>query len=202
MSRKQLRSEYQEGHALPVDYRDWGYDTRGPRERRSGADAYPPASWDYTGEIYGTDRRTGAHRADNDEVEPYGNVYRGRRRQQDDSVTDDRPFGRRSTRDRWRDPDDGTGTWSRYAEADAPTSGLSRYAEADAPTSGWTPDAPTSGWTAAAHTSEWTREAYTGEWRRDAQSAEWTREAHTGERSEEHTSELQSLAYLVCRLLL
>src|SRR2546425_7394654 len=28
------------------------------------------------------------------------------------------------------------------------------------------------------------------------------REGHGGERSEEHTSELQSLAYLVCRLLL
>src|SRR4029079_19839655 len=30
----------------------------------------------------------------------------------------------------------------------------------------------------------------------------WTREAHRCSRSEEHTSELQSLAYLVCRLLL
>src|SRR5687767_15423797 len=37
---------------------------------------------------------------------------------------------------------------------------------------------------------------------RDGQSQGGDREGEEGNRSEEHTSELQSLAYLVCRLLL
>src|SRR5205823_13871535 len=36
----------------------------------------------------------------------------------------------------------------------------------------------------------------------DTLQGEWKREAKAADRSEEHTSELQSLAYLVCRLLL
>src|SRR2546425_7401827 len=41
-----------------------------------------------------------------------------------------------------------------------------------------------------------------GAWTTPATEAEGSAPAATEERSEEHTSELQSLAYLVCRLLL
>jgi hypothetical protein len=177
-----------------VDYRDWGYDSRGPRERRS-ADDVRPQSWDYTGEISGLERPSGAHRGGDaggdggypsysSSSSPYssGSIYRGRRRQQDDAVAEDRPFGRRSARTRWQQGDeDSTGTFSRYEEPDDRGGRhASGWTPEVAPTSGWTPSAaPTSGWVGAASTSEWTREAYTGEWTRGDFTGEWHRD--TGE---------------------
>ena len=174
---------------MAVDYRDWGFDSRDPRERRS-ADEARPQSWDYTGE-------SGAHRADLGGAGGYpsggsssyssgsyssGSIYRGRRRQQDDVVADDRPYGRRSARTRWQQgEEDSTGTFSRYEEPDD----RSRRHEGGwspevAPTSGWTPSsAPTSGWVGAAGAGEWAREAYTGEWTRGDFTGEWHRD--TGE---------------------
>ncbi|MDQ7907062.1 hypothetical protein RB614_21350 [Phytohabitans sp. ZYX-F-186] len=174
-----------------MDYRDWGYDSRGPRERRS-ADDVRPQSWDYTGEISGLERRDGARRSDLDGTGGYpsrgsssyssGSIYRGRRRQQDDAVAEDRPYGRRSARTRWQQgEEDSTGTFSRYEEPDDRGGRQSSgWASEVAPTSGWTPSAaPTSGWVGAASTSEWTREAYTGEWTRGDFTGEWHRD--TGE---------------------
>ncbi|MGN9908009.1 hypothetical protein ACTMTJ_10720 [Phytohabitans sp. LJ34] len=170
-----------------MDYRDWGFDSRDRRERRS-ADEARPQSWDYTGE-------SGAHRADLGGAGGYpsggsssyssgasGSIYRGRRRQQDDAVADDRPYGRRSARTRWQQGDeDSTGTFSRYEEPDDRGGRhASGWSPEVAPTSGWTPSsAPTSGWVGAASTSEWTREAYTGEWTRGDFTGEWHRD--TGE---------------------
>ncbi|BCB85965.1 hypothetical protein Psuf_032780 [Phytohabitans suffuscus] len=172
-----------------MDYRDWGYDSRGPRERRSADDARPQ-SWDHTGEITGIEWPDRARRADPDGAGGYpsrgssssGSIYRGRRRQQEDAVADDRPYGRRSARTRWQQGDeDSTGTFSRYEEPDDRGGRHSSgWTPSVAPTSGWTPSsAPTSGWVGAASTSEWTREAYTGEWTRGDFTGEWHRE--TGE---------------------
>src|SRR2546425_3833039 len=57
------------------------------------------------------------------------------------------------------------------------------------------------GRTAAAQPFEMTRGGLRGEGEGQAEMANYLKE-HYSERSEEHTSELQSLAYLVCRLLL
>ncbi|GAA4453521.1 hypothetical protein [Phytohabitans houttuyneae] len=173
-----------------MDYRDWGYDSRGPRERRSADDAHPQ-SWDYTGEISGLERPSGARRGGEGDYTSYsssssayssGSIYRGRRRQQDDAVADDRPFGRRSARTRWQQgEEDATGTFSRYEEPDDRGGRhAGGWTPEIAPTSGWTPPAaPTSGWVGAASQSEWTREAYTGEWNRGDFTGEWHRD--TGE---------------------
>ncbi|MCW6009708.1 hypothetical protein K1W54_34985 [Micromonospora sp. CPCC 205371] len=125
-----------------MDYRDWGYDTRGPRDRRASDDARPSERGS-TGEIERfRSRRAGAHRADGDpEAEPprigyatlseFRSAYRGRRRQEDTPPATDRPYGRRSARERWGE----RGDESRDLRPEV-------------------------------NTAEWTREAYTGEWSR------------------------------------
>jgi hypothetical protein len=198
---------------LAVDYRDWGFDSRDPRERRS-ADEARPRSWeDYTGE-------SGPHRADLGGTGGYpsggspshssgsyssGSIYRGRRRQQDEAVADDRPYGRRSARTRWQHGDeDSTGTFSRYEEPDdrggryeKPDDRGGRYELPDdrgsrhelpgdrggRHASGWSPEvAPTSGWTpSSAPTSGWVGAASTSEWTREAYTGEWARGDFTGE---------------------
>ncbi|MEH1126271.1 hypothetical protein [Micromonospora sp. CPCC 206061] len=125
-----------------MDYRDWGYDTRGPRDRRASDDARPSERGS-TGEVERfRSRRAGAHRAEGDpEAEPprigyatlseFRSAYRGRRRQEDTPPATDRPYGRRSARERWEEPAD---------ESRDLRPGV--------------------------NTAEWTREAYTGEWSR------------------------------------
>lgn len=142
MPRRPVAVQYQEGHAFAVDYRDWGYDTRGPRDRRASDDT-PSSERGSTGEIERLrGRRTGAHRADGDpEAEPprigyatlseFRSAYRGRRRQEDTPPATDRPYGRRSARERWEERADE----SRDLRPEV-------------------------------NTTEWTREAYTGEWSR------------------------------------
>jgi len=188
---------------LAVDYRDWGYDSRGPRERRS-ADEARPQRWDHRDDIADLERSGGARRSDRGDAGDYpsggsssyssgsygsssgsygsGSIYRGRRRQQDEAVADDRPYGRRSARTRWQQgEEDTTGTFSRYEEPDDRGGRhASGWSPEVAPTSGWTPSsAPTSGWVGAASAGEWAREAYTGEWTRGDFTGEWHRD--TGE---------------------
>lgn len=163
MPRRPVAVPYQKGHAFAVDYRDWGYDTRLPRERRPGDDVRPDDRGS-TGEVvrYRSGGRGGAHRADDDpDFDPprYGYAtlsefraaYRGRRRREDTSPADDRPYGRRGPRER-----------GRYRDDDP---------------------------RAEAYTAEWTREAYTGEWTRDSYTAEpprsgypdgWSRDGDRG----------------------
>jgi hypothetical protein len=147
------------------------------RSDLGGAGGYPPggSSSSYSPGSYSP----GSYSSGSD---PSGSIYRGRRRQQDDAVADDRPFGRRSARTRWQQgEEDSTGTFSRYEEPDDRGGRhASGWSPEVAPTSGWTPSAaPTSGWVGAAGTSEWTREAYTGEWTRGDFTGEWHRD--TGE---------------------
>lgn len=165
-----------------MDYRDWGYDTRLPRERRPDDDVRPDDRGS-TGEIarYRGDRRAGAHRADDDpELDPprigyatlseFRSVYRGRRRREE-APADDRPYGRRSARERWGDGDDRDPR----------------------------PEAYTAEWTREAYTGEWTREAYpeersstvdsTAEWRQAAVEPRGRRAAGVSDRGDSRPRE-------------
>jgi hypothetical protein len=167
MPRRPVAVQYQEGHAFAVDYRDWGYDTRGPRDRRASDDVRPSERGS-TGEIERLrGRRAGAHRADGDpETDPprigyatlseFRSAYRGRRRQEDTPPATDRPYGRRSARERWEERADE----SRDLRPEV-------------------------------NTAEWTREAYTGEWSRSdlADKPEYTdRSDFTGQWSTSEAS--------------
>lgn len=139
---------------MAVEYRNWGYDADGSRDWRSGDDVHPQDR-SYTRDVYGTSssRDGGAHRAGGEADDPYigpGSIYRGRRRQEEDAPVDDRPYGRRSARERWRE-----------SETADPQSGE------------WTREAYTGEWTREGHTGEWTRGAYTGEWSRGDEAGRW-----------------------------